>query len=186
MKNSASSTGTKASRTLSSKATRIFKHWQQTFSSLSQTASTTRNTLSPFALHSPSEPSLQNTLPPSTSNNSNTSLNNAIPVASPNERQHTSCINLVNKLFEKSPIIIFLHTELQKVGCSPPVYCAPCPVAVHGGFNQEMGIVLCENNNHTARRVESTLAHEMVHAFDHCRFKFDKDRSEERRVGKEC
>lgn len=46
---------------------------------------------------------------------------------------------------------------------------------VHGGFNEEMGIVICENNNHTARRVESTLAHEMVHAFDHYRFKFDKN-----------
>lgn len=44
---------------------------------------------------------------------------------------------------------------------------------MHGGFSQEMGIIMCENNNYTSRRMESTLAHEMVHAFDHCRFKFD-------------
>src|SRR2546423_15019657 len=46
------------------------------------------------------------------------------------ERQHRGCISLVNRLFETSPTIIFLHSELKKIGnCSPPIYCAPCPQA---------------------------------------------------------
>src|SRR5947207_9767112 len=90
------------------------------------------------------------------------------------ERQHRGCISLVNKLFETSPMIIFLHSELKKIGnCSPPIYCAPCPQPVHGGFHPDMGITICENHIPSKRRMESTLAHEMIHAFDHCRFNFD-------------
>jgi hypothetical protein len=89
------------------------------------------------------------------------------------QKQHTGCVSLVNKLFEKSPIIIFMNSELKKVGCSPPIYCAPCPQPVHGGFHPAMGITICQNHIPSARRMESTLAHEMVHAFDQCRFKVD-------------
>ena len=89
------------------------------------------------------------------------------------ESQRQGCTSLVNKLFEHSPIIIFMNSELKKVGCSPPIYCAPCENKVYGGFHPEMGISVCQNNIGSARRMESTLAHEMVHAFDQCRFKFD-------------
>jgi inner membrane protease ATP23 len=59
------------------------------------------------------------------------------------------------------------------VGCSPPIYCAPCPQRAHGGFHPATGITICQNHVPTVRRMESTLAHEMVHAFDECRFKVD-------------
>jgi len=125
---------------------KIFEHWRRTFSSPS-TYSVAEN---------PSQPS-------NTTSNSNLS----------SEQQHKGCITLVNKLFENSPIIIFMNSELKKVGCSPPIYCAPCPQRAHGGFHPDLGITICENHIPTRRRMESTLAHEMVHAFDHCRFKFD-------------
>jgi Peptidase M76 family len=88
-------------------------------------------------------------------------------------RQHTACQTLVNKLFEKSPLIMFLFAELKKVGCNPPVFCGPCDTPVHGAFNPEYGIAICQNNNSGWKRMETTLAHEMIHAFDHCRFKVD-------------
>jgi len=143
-------------RELSLQDQKTFEHWRKTFSSLS--------------LYSTADN------PSHTSNSSNSSDSNE-NVISPrqSERQHKGCVSLVNKLFEHSPIIIFMNSELKKVGCSPPIYCAPCPQRAHGGFNPDMGIVMCENHNSTKRRMESTLAHEMVHAFDHCRFKFDYD-----------
>lgn len=163
-------------RQLSPQDTQLFEHWKQTFSSLRHNSiHKPSQPLPRVDLHSSAEPSHQQT------SSSNNNYNNAISAndlagkfdPQTSERQHTGCINLVNKLFEKSPIIIFMNSELKKIGCSPPVYCAPCPQQVHGGFSAEMGIILCENHNYTSRRMESTLAHEMVHAFDHCRFKVD-------------
>jgi hypothetical protein len=89
------------------------------------------------------------------------------------EAQTTDCIRVVNKLYRASPIIIFLNSELQKLGCNPPVYCQHCDLRWRGGFSSTAGIMLCQNQMGDERRVESTLAHEMIHAFDHCRFKFD-------------
>lgn len=79
-----------------------------------------------------------------------------------------------------------MNSELQKVGCSPPVYCAPCPQKVHGGFHPDMGITICENHIPSKRRMESTLAHEMIHAFDHCRFKFDYNDLKHAACGEVC
>jgi mitochondrial inner membrane protease ATP23 len=96
-----------------------------------------------------------------------------LPQAVPKE--HNRCVSLVNKLFESSPIIRFMDHELRKIGCPPPVFCTPCSALVRGGFSPDHGIAICENHIPTKRRAESTLAHEMVHAYDHCRFKFDME-----------
>lgn len=151
MTDSSSHGGQKGPRKLSPGDQKQFEHWQRTLSS--------------YALLSPNDQA------------------NSPAVSSParsepidpkkRERQHTACISVVNKLFEKSPIIIFMNSELKKVGCSPPIYCAPCPQNTFGGFHPDMGITVCENRITKTRRMESTLAHEMVHAFDHCRFKFN-------------
>jgi mitochondrial inner membrane protease ATP23 len=151
MTDSSSHGGQKGPRKLSPGDQKQFEHWQRILSS--------------YALLSPNDQA------------------NSPPVSSParsepidpkkRERQHTACISVVNKLFEKSPIIIFMNSELKKVGCSPPIYCAPCPSNTFGGFHPDMGITLCENRITKTRRMESTLAHEMVHAFDHCRFNFN-------------
>jgi hypothetical protein len=90
-----------------------------------------------------------------------------------NEKQHAACVAAINKLFENSPIIKFMNTELKKIGCSPPIFSTPCYERRYGGFHPSMGILICENNIGSVRRLESTLAHEMVHAFDHCRFEVD-------------
>jgi hypothetical protein len=89
------------------------------------------------------------------------------------EKEHQRCVSLINKLFDRSPIIRFMDKEMKKLGCSPPVFCTPCSARVHGGFSVLHGIAICENHIPSKRRAESTLAHEMVHAYDHCRFKFD-------------
>ena len=44
-----------------------------------------------------------------------------------------------------------------------------------GGFDAKYGIKLCANYLETKSQLEDTMAHEMVHAYDHLRFKVDWD-----------
>lgn len=88
-------------------------------------------------------------------------------------KQHERCISIIHKLFEKSPLIIFMDSELKKIGCRPQIFCTPCDKPIRGGFSPDYGIAICQNNNLHWKRIESSLTHEMIHAFDHCRFKLD-------------
>ncbi|KAK3702260.1 Mitochondrial inner membrane protease atp23 [Vermiconidia calcicola] len=84
-------------------------------------------------------------------------------------------------LFQNSPLIRFLQTEISLLG--PPdgsakidennVRCKRCTAAQSGGFDTEYGILLCANKLRNRGHLEDTLAHEMVHAYDHMRFKLD-------------
>jgi inner membrane protease ATP23 len=42
-----------------------------------------------------------------------------------------------------------------------------------GGFSPDHGILICANEMRNRGHMEDTLAHEMVHAWDHLRFKVD-------------
>ena len=67
--------------------------------------------------------------------------------------------------------------QLELAGCpfTPSnIQCYSCPDTFGGGFSADMGIMLCQNQFIFGKRhVETTLAHEMIHAFDHCRFNMD-------------
>src|SRR5436190_6769170 len=52
------------------------------------------------------------------------------------------CVSDIDKLFENSPIIIFMNSELKKLGVPPPIYCAPCIEPHYGGFNPQLGIII--------------------------------------------
>lgn len=43
-----------------------------------------------------------------------------------------------------------------------------------GAFAGERGILLCANHVRDRKSMEDVLAHEMVHAYDFMRFKYDK------------
>ena len=45
--------------------------------------------------------------------------------------------------------------------------------AQSGGFDTNYGILVCANKLRNRGHLEDTLAHEMVHAYDHMRFKLD-------------
>jgi mitochondrial inner membrane protease ATP23 len=42
-----------------------------------------------------------------------------------------------------------------------------------GGFDPDYGIQICANEMRNQGHLEDTMAHEMVHAYDHLRFKLD-------------
>lgn len=53
-----------------------------------------------------------------------------------------------------------------------------CPPNLAGGFSpaesrQQSGVLICANRMGSKSHLEDTLAHEMIHWWDHCRFKVD-------------
>ena len=53
------------------------------------------------------------------------------------------------------------------------VRCRRCTTFQSGGFSPDHGIQICANELRNRGHLEDTLAHEMVHAYDHLRFKVD-------------
>lgn len=46
-----------------------------------------------------------------------------------------------------------------------------CEATIAGGFRPQSGVVVCQNHVQTQEEVNNLLAHELIHAFDHCRAK---------------
>ena len=86
-----------------------------------------------------------------------------------------------NWLFANSPIIRFLSHNIDLLAPSDGsasitpsnVICKRCDDKQSGGFDPDYGILICANQMRNRGHMEDTLAHEMVHAYDHLRFKMD-------------
>ncbi|KAF4984033.1 hypothetical protein FZEAL_691 [Fusarium zealandicum] len=101
------------------------------------------------------------------------------------ERDCKRCEDYRDWLFTYSPTVRFLSEKIQALnGRLDPsnVVCRRCPASleedgqVHrqsGGFSPNHGILLCANEVRDRKHLEDTLAHEMVHAWDHLRWKVD-------------
>ena len=84
-------------------------------------------------------------------------------------------------LFKHSPIIRFMQHNINLLGPADGsasihegnVRCRRCTKAQSGGFDAEYGILMCANKLRNRGHLEDTLAHEMIHAYDHMRFKLD-------------
>lgn len=98
-----------------------------------------------------------------------------------------------NEMIKTSPMIRFMSKHLSIVGCSPlsesvsesvkmpPILITSCPPGQAGGFSaaqpgrppSESGILICSNRIMSKSHLENTMAHEMIHWWDHCRFQVD-------------
>ncbi|KAI9693045.1 MAG: Mitochondrial inner membrane protease atp23 [Bathelium mastoideum] len=79
-------------------------------------------------------------------------------------------------LFQNSPMIRFLREQIQLLGgdINPTnVRCGRCTTAQTGGMHQDYGILLCANAHRKRSVLEDTLAHEMVHCWDHLKYNID-------------
>ncbi|KAK2750694.1 Mitochondrial inner membrane protease atp23 [Myotisia sp. PD_48] len=79
-------------------------------------------------------------------------------------------------LLNYSPIIKFLQNNITQLGgdiSAKNIHCRRCTTDRSGGFDPEYGIQLCSNIMTSRSHTEDTLAHEMIHAYDHLRFKLD-------------
>lgn len=74
----------------------------------------------------------------------------------------------------KGPTIRFLSESIKQLGGdlhNNNIHCRRCTDRKGGGFDPEYGILICANEMKDQGHLEDTMAHEMVHAFDHLRFK---------------
>jgi hypothetical protein len=75
------------------------------------------------------------------------------------------------------PIVIFLMKHLKLSGCEVPfdnIRCDPCTATRAGSFSPEAGAIqMCAGNFISKQHSESTMAHELIHMYDHCKFKVD-------------
>ncbi|KAJ5888805.1 Mitochondrial inner membrane protease atp23 [Penicillium taxi] len=74
----------------------------------------------------------------------------------------------------EGPVIRFLSDNIRQLGGdlhSHNIHCRRCTDRKGGGFDPEFGILICANEMKDQGHLEDTLAHEMVHAYDHLRFK---------------
>lgn len=81
---------------------------------------------------------------------------------------------ILKELLRKGPVIRYLSDNIKQLGGdlhSHNIYCRRCTNRKAGGFDPEYGILLCANEMKDQGHLEDTLAHEMVHAYDHLRFK---------------
>lgn len=79
-------------------------------------------------------------------------------------------------LLNYSPTIRFLQDNIKQLGGnlgSHNIFCRRCKYRQAGGFDPKYGIQICANEMQDSAHLEDTLAHEMVHAYDHLRFKVD-------------
>ncbi|KAG9246963.1 mitochondrial inner membrane protease atp23 [Calycina marina] len=88
--------------------------------------------------------------------------------------------------FKYSPMVLFMQKNIRALNGNldaSNVRCVRCPAVKDeegnivsrqgGGFNPEQGIVICANEVRDKKHLEDTLSHEMVHAWDHLRWKVD-------------
>lgn len=79
-------------------------------------------------------------------------------------------------MFWKGPVVTFLGQNINKLGgdiAGHNIHCRRCSQRQAGGFDPEYGIQICANEMRDQGHLEDTMAHEMVHAYDHLRFKLD-------------
>ena len=89
------------------------------------------------------------------------------------EAQCKKCNEWKQWNLDYSPTVRFMIDEIAKVGGNinaNNINCAKCDEQKSGGFHPELGILLCQNKVYSRTHCEDTMAHEMVHAYDHCRF----------------
>jgi mitochondrial inner membrane protease ATP23 len=95
------------------------------------------------------------------------------------------CDDYRDWLLQYSPTVRFLSEKVEALNGrldATNVICRRCPARLtedgtvrrqSGGFDPNHGILLCANEVRDRKHLEDTLAHEMVHAWDHLRWKVD-------------
>lgn len=86
------------------------------------------------------------------------------------------CYEYRDEHMARLAIVRFMMEQVARVGGKLDdnhIFCDECTEMVGGGYNLELGILLCQNRILSKRHLEDTLAHELVHAYDDARFKVD-------------
>lgn len=86
------------------------------------------------------------------------------------------CEEYKDFLLKYSPSVRFMQEQISRIGGNinrSNIICDECNEMKSGGFHPQLGILLCQNKLQSRGHAEDTLTHELVHAYDHCRFDVD-------------
>ncbi|RDX51921.1 hypothetical protein OH76DRAFT_1400822 [Lentinus brumalis] len=90
---------------------------------------------------------------------------------------HRMCEKRKRELMTYSPAVVFMMKHLKLTGADvseDDIVCAPCDFNRSGGFIPEAGVVLlCQGKFLNKGHMEDTIVHELVHMYDHAKFKVD-------------
>ncbi|KAG9086446.1 Mitochondrial inner membrane protease atp23 [Ceratobasidium sp. UAMH 11750] len=92
------------------------------------------------------------------------------------ESQWRRCETWKSDLMKNSPVVVFMmkHLALEGANVSPNhIHCSPCDATRAGGFSPEAGVLLCQDRFLSKSHMQDTLVHELVHMYDHAKFKVD-------------
>ncbi|KAI8986594.1 peptidase M76 family-domain-containing protein [Pilobolus umbonatus] len=81
-----------------------------------------------------------------------------------------------DNLLKNSPPVRFMIDQLKQINktlTKDDFHCMPCDNTKAGGFSPVAGILLCQNRLGSKTFQEHTMVHEMIHMYDHHRFKVD-------------
>jgi inner membrane protease ATP23 len=121
---------------------------------------------------------------------SNTSTNETITSMFKQKTKREECIARRDRAINNDPTVKFLIEKIKLLGCELPTSfftCQKCPPNIRGGFvppsmDEDTGkripakIALCDDGFPEGQDgVNVTLAHELIHAYDHCRAKISWD-----------
>ncbi|KAL0088069.1 peptidase M76 family-domain-containing protein [Phycomyces blakesleeanus] len=90
--------------------------------------------------------------------------------------QCKQCETWKDNLVKNSAPVRFMMDELRKEGkpiTKDNFVCSPCDEDRAGGYNPEIGVLLCQNKLNSKAHQERTMVHEMVHMYDDQKFKVD-------------
>lgn len=103
------------------------------------------------------------------------------------ELQHEVCLKMIHKALTQNEVIGKIVGEIEQLGCSIPENFFKCMQEEGsqkrglGGFTVPTGndeiykpqIIIFENNIRSKSMLETTLQHELIHAYDICKGKVD-------------
>lgn len=75
------------------------------------------------------------------------------------------------------PAVTFMLQNLAPLGVNfkpSHVICMPCGLERAGGFSPDLGqVLICQDGILSKKHLEDTLVHELIHVYDHSKFKVD-------------
>ncbi|KAK9802816.1 hypothetical protein WJX73_000295 [Symbiochloris irregularis] len=84
------------------------------------------------------------------------------------------CEQYVQFATRRNPVVKFMLEKLKLAGCEVKgnfIHLEECSMDAGGGFRAPDGVVMCYNHVASQEEVNLVLAHELIHAYDHCRGK---------------
>jgi len=108
-------------------------------------------------------------------------LNRASSVDPEGSKKRQKCYGMVEKSCKSALYVKIMLDGLKKLGCNvgieeKNIVCEPCETNLVAAFDvDKKEIVICEDDVFSQKFVNDVITHELIHAYDVCRAKYDRD-----------